>query len=80
MDRKCKKHPNRFCYICRHVLFTDRQAKIKDFMKKAYQAYFGVTLGDQDKLFAPHISCKACVENLWVGGTRKERVCHLVSQ
>ena len=72
MDRKCKNHPNRFCYICRHVVFPDRQAKITDFVKKAYQAYFGVTLGDQDKLFAPHICCKACVENLW-GWKNKKR-------
>ncbi len=29
-------------------------------MKKSYHAYFGVKVGDQDKMFAPHV----CVENL----------------
>ena len=48
MDWTCKNHPNRFCYICGHVVLPDRQAKITDFVKKAYQAYFGVKLGDQD--------------------------------
>ena len=38
--------------------------RIKQFLKKAYQAYFGIKLRDQDKPFAPHICCKACVENL----------------
>ena len=32
-------------------------------MKKCYHAYFGIKLGDQDKSFAPHSCCKACVEN-----------------
>lgn len=73
MDRKCKNHPNRFCYICGHVVLPDRQAKITDFVKKAYHAYFGVKLGDQDKPFAPHICCKTCVENLrdWRNKKRK---------
>ena len=72
-DRMCKKHPNRFCYICGHVVFTDRQAKITNFVKKTYQAYFGIELGDQDKPFASHICCKACGENLldWRNKKRK---------
>ena len=45
------------------VLFNC-QAKITDFMKKAYCDYFGVKLGDQDKPFAPHVCFKICVENL----------------
>ena len=50
--------------ICGHVVFPDRQIKVMDFVKKAYQAYFGVKLGDQDKPFAPLICSKTCVENL----------------
>ena len=42
-------------------------------MKKAYQCYFGVKLGDQDKAFAPHVSCKACVENLRDWENEKKR-------
>ena len=73
LHQKCKNHPNRLCYICGHVVLPDRQAKITDFVKKAYQAYFGVKLGDQDKPFAPHICCKTCVENLqdWRNEKRK---------
>ncbi|XP_064117706.1 uncharacterized protein LOC135223132 [Macrobrachium nipponense] len=64
---------SRFCYICGHVVLPDRQAKITNFVKKAYQAYFGVKLGDQDKPFAPHICCKTCAENLrdWRNKKRK---------
>ena len=71
MDRKCKNSPNRFCYICGQVALS--QAKITDFVKKAYEAYFQVKLGDQDKPFAPHVCCKLCVENLrhWRNNKRK---------
>ena len=64
MDRKCKSHPHRFSYICGNVILPGRVAKITAFVKKAYHCYFGVKLGDQDKAFAPHVSCKTCVENL----------------
>ena len=33
-------------------------------MKKAYLAYFGVKVGDQDKNWTPHQVCRTCVENL----------------
>ena len=33
-------------------------------MKKAYLAYFGVKLEDQDKNWALHLFCRTCVENL----------------
>ena len=73
MDWKCKNHPNSFYYICRHVILPDRQAKITDFVKKAYHAYFEVKVGDRGKPFAPHICCKTCVENLrdWRNKNRK---------
>ncbi|XP_076804583.1 uncharacterized protein LOC143448650 [Clavelina lepadiformis] len=69
--RKCKNDPDRFCYICGKVTLRSRQAKITQFVKKAYYAYFGVKLGDQDKAFAPHICCKACVENLRLWSLKK---------
>ena len=73
MERKCTNHPDRFCYICGNVILPRRLANITDFVKKAYHAYFGVKLGDQDKPFAPHVSCKTCVENLrdWSNKKRK---------
>ena len=46
---------------------------ITDFVKKGYLAYFGVRLGDKDKLWAPHIVCKSCVKLLrsWTKGGRQ---------
>ena len=55
------------------MILPSRIAKITGFVKKAYHSYFGVKLGDQDKAFAPHVSCKTCVENPrdWENGKRK---------
>ena len=73
LDRKCRNHPHRFCYISGNVILPGRVAKITDFVKTAYHGYFGVKLGDQDKAVAPLVSCKTCVENLcdWEKGKRK---------
>ena len=76
MDRKCTNHPDRLCYICCNVILPGRLAKITDFVKKTYHAYFGVKFGDQDKPFAPHVSCKTCVENLRDLRDKKGKVCH----
>ena len=48
-----------FCY----TLQSNRKG-ISEFVKCAYLAYFKVMLGDQDKVWAPHILCKQCVEHL----------------
>jgi hypothetical protein len=64
MNRVCKNHPDRFCYICGQVTFPQRKLHISEFVRKAYHAYFGVKLGDQDKAFAPHFCCQTCVNNL----------------
>ena len=90
MNRTCKNHPSRFCYICRHAVLPDRQAKITNFVKKANQANFGDKLEDQDKSFAPHICCKTCRDltrleeqekeeyAIWClnGGEGRERSCY----
>ena len=73
MSRKCINDPDRFCYICGKVTLKERRANITDFVKKAYHAYFGIKLGDQNKTFAPHICCKTCVDNLrnWSTGKKE---------
>jgi len=40
---------------------------------KAYELYFGCKIGDQDKIWAPHIFCSTCVSNLhgWMRGKRR---------
>ena len=72
MDRKCMNNPNRFCYIYGNVVLHNRQAKITDFVKKAYCDHFGVKLGDQDKSFTPTVAVTR-EENLrdWRNGERK---------
>ena len=71
--RKCKTDTNCFCYICGSFTTPKQRSTISEFTKKAYHAYFGVKLGDQDKYWAPHSVCRTCVENLrqWTKGTRK---------
>ena len=64
MDHKFQDNPDRFCYIRSDVVLPDRQAKITDFVKKAYRNYLGVKQGDQVKLFSPDDYCKTCVEKL----------------
>ena len=54
--RCCKMKPDSFCYICGKYTFDKQKKNITDFVKKAYLAYFGVRLGDQDKLWAPPYS------------------------
>ena len=62
-----------FYYNCCNVILPNNPAKISDFLKKAYLDYFGSKLGDQDKQFAPHVSCKTCGEKLrdWRNGKKK---------
>ena len=62
-----------FCYICGEFKTTDERNRVTEFIQKAYHAYFGVQLGDQDKPWAPHVVCKTCVEHLrqWTQGSRK---------
>src|SRR5678815_4443941 len=79
MNRKCKNSPDRFCYVCGKVTFSDQQCTIKPLVKFLYNAYFGIKLGDQDKTFAPHMCCKACIIALRRWSERAKRtVCHLV--
>ena len=71
--RKCENNPDVFCYICGKYTFQHRHVKIAKFVEKAYYAYFGVKLGDQNKPCAPHVAFKSCVEHLreWSNGKRK---------
>ena len=57
MDRIYTNHADRFCYISGNVILAGRLAIITDFVKRAYHPYFGVKFGQQDKSFAPHVSC-----------------------
>lgn len=38
-----------FCYVCGKFVVKKKEWNTTDFVKKAYYAYFGAKLGDQDK-------------------------------
>ena len=61
--RECRNSPDRFCYICGKFTFSDKK-EISDVVKRAYFAYFGMPLGDQDKPWAPHVVCCTCYQLL----------------
>lgn len=71
--RTCVNNADSFCYIC--GLFTDKRYKtvLSPLVKTAYFHYFGCKVGDQDKDWAPHVSCKRCATYLreWLHGKRK---------
>ena len=72
-QRGCRNDPDKFCYICEEYTFKNQRKAISDFVRKIYLAYFKVKFVDQDKPWAPHIVCKACIESLrkWANGTLK---------
>jgi len=45
---------------------------VTNFIKHAYHSYFGMKLGDQDNVWAPHVVCKTCMVHLhqWTKGAR----------
>ena len=75
-DHKCKNNSYGFCYICSNMVFPNCQAEIIDLVKKAYDDYFGVKQGDQDKPFVLHICCKKVLRIWGNGGIVKGRVYH----
>ena len=51
----------------------EHRFSVRDFTKRAYEAYFGMKLGDQDKQWARHKVCKNCTDTLrfWTQGKVK---------
>ncbi|GFU89569.1 uncharacterized protein TNCV_4538911 [Trichonephila clavipes] len=62
--RGCVNSPTCFCYICGSYTVKKQQRNISNLVQKVYFAYFGIKLGDQDKLWAPQVVCSVCVEEL----------------
>ena len=56
--RQYRNNPDVFCHICRKYMMAKYQFNVRDFTKKAYEAYLGMKLGDQDKSWTPHKVCK----------------------
>ena len=73
MSRQCRNSRDTFCYICGEYTLKPQRRTMTALVKKAYELYFGCKIGDQDKAWAPHISCARCAVDLraWLRGTRK---------
>lgn len=75
-SRICKLSPDSFCYVCGHYIGPS-QVKYKICINnkfcEAYNGYFGMPMGDQDKPWAPHFTCGSCRSTLegWYRGARK---------
>lgn len=54
----CKNKPNVFCYICGNYTIVPHRNLVTSFINYAYNAYFGMKLGDHDKAWEPHMVCK----------------------
>ena len=72
--RCCVNDADNFCYICGKFTPQDLRKSITDRLKLAYKLYFKVKLGDQDKSWAPHVSCSSCYSLLtqWLNGKKKK--------
>ena len=53
--RKCKNEANMFCYICGDSMMKEQRRNITKFLRMVYKAYFGMKVGDQDKVWGSHI-------------------------
>lgn len=75
--RGCKHNADSFCYVCGVFLSTKsvkhRITEANNFCS-AYNAYFGVPVGDQDKNWAPHVVCGCCRSTLeaWYRGESRK--------
>ncbi|XP_047496459.1 uncharacterized protein LOC125044058 [Penaeus chinensis] len=65
----CKNKPNVFCYTCFEYTIVPNGNPVTGFIERAYHAYFGIKLGDQDRAWAPHMD--AANTYLWFS-TRDE--------
>ena len=70
--KSCRNRPDIFCYICGEYTLVPYRNPVTTFIKQSYHAYFGMTLGDQDKAWASHMVCKSCTECLrqWSKGKK----------
>ena len=75
----CQFHPDSFCYVFGCYVGTSKTNETKHVIVYgtklciAYEAYFGMPLGDMDKAWAPHSCCGSCRSTLegWLHGSHK---------
>lgn len=56
----CKNNPDDFCYVCGQYDSATVKKPITKLHEKAYLAYFGFGICDQNKQWVPHFLCKNC--------------------
>jgi hypothetical protein len=64
-SRGCVNHPNSFCYICGEYTVKKYQRTLTNKVKQLYNLYFGCAIGNQDKIWAPHVCCVRCSSGLY---------------
>ena len=69
--RCCRKNPDAFSYISGKYTTKDQRANICDYTKRARQAYFGMKLEDQNKLWAPRKMSENCTKPFACGPVKK---------
>ena len=64
-----RNNPDVFYYIYGKYMIAKYRFNVRDFTMRAYEAYFGMKLGDQDKSW-PHKVCKHYTKTLriWTQG------------
>ena len=58
--KQCQINSDVFCCTCGEYVMAKYRFNERDFTKRAYKAYFGMKLEDQDKSWAPHKVCEHC--------------------
>ena len=80
VKRPCKISSDCFCHVCGYYT-SPEQKKLKVIPETkffiAYETYFGMKMGDQDKSWAPHFCCESCRSTLEEWMPEVENVCHL---
>ena len=59
-----------FCYVCREFIAEAQKRTKTTEIKKIYNQYFDCPLGDQDKLWAPHVVCSSGLRD-WYNSRKK---------
>lgn len=62
-SRGCKRDADSFCYICgEFIKVREKKYDLSKNLKicEAYQTYFNLPVKNQDKKWAPHVSCNSC--------------------
>ena len=54
----CINKPDVFCYTCGEYTIKQNRKPINDVVKNAYMKYFGMQIGDQDKVWAHILPAK----------------------